>query len=406
MPTTNYNGNAANITNANTKTITATTNATPVQVTTSVAHGYFSNDQVFISGTGIAAINGSWVITVNGTNTFTLNSSSAPGSTSATGTVVDTALAPPPSIPLDGETFTMTTMGAVIQNLLDRTAFLNLNAMGMSYQGFSSSGTFTAPPGSTGFALVLGYGGGGGGGGDGSIWGGTASSAGIGGSGGAGARMSIQKTLINAGTSYTVTIGTGGTGGTAGSSAGADGGTTSFGTLNFAGGAGGAFGAAFNNTSTPLYLPGGHGPARGTRHDAAAFSSSSIPLLPMNYSDGGTAVCVSAGTTSFEGSPSVEGYTGGTGGAAGTAGGGNSGGGGGGGGGAGPGGVGAAGAAGGNNSSSAASPGSSAAANTGAGGGGGGAGGSGTITGSPGSNGGNGGSGYLLVFYSQAIAQV
>lgn len=69
------------------KTITGTTNATPVQVTTSAAHGYSSGHEVLISGTGVSALDGRyWYIRVTGSTTFDLLESTAPGSTSATGT--------------------------------------------------------------------------------------------------------------------------------------------------------------------------------------------------------------------------------------------------------------------------------------------------------------------------------
>lgn len=72
--------------NAN-KVITATTNATPV-VVTSAAHGYSNGQEVFISGTGIVSLdNHYWILANITANTFELVDSTSPGSTSATGTV-------------------------------------------------------------------------------------------------------------------------------------------------------------------------------------------------------------------------------------------------------------------------------------------------------------------------------
>ncbi|MSR15351.1 MAG: hypothetical protein EXR86_12465 [Gammaproteobacteria bacterium] len=69
------------------KAITATTNASPV-VVTSAAHGYSNGDRVFITGTGIGALDGRfWTVANIAANTFELSGSVAPGSTSATGTV-------------------------------------------------------------------------------------------------------------------------------------------------------------------------------------------------------------------------------------------------------------------------------------------------------------------------------
>lgn len=69
------------------KTITGTTNATPVVVTTSAAHGYSTGQEVFIAATGKSTLdNRYWTITVLSGTTFSLDTSTAPGSTSATGT--------------------------------------------------------------------------------------------------------------------------------------------------------------------------------------------------------------------------------------------------------------------------------------------------------------------------------
>lgn len=67
------------------KTISATTNATPVVITTSATHGYTTGDVVRISGTTVSALNKWWKIVVLSTTTFSLNDSTAPGSTSAVG---------------------------------------------------------------------------------------------------------------------------------------------------------------------------------------------------------------------------------------------------------------------------------------------------------------------------------
>jgi hypothetical protein len=69
------------------KTITATTNATPV-VVTSNGHGYANGNRVFITGTGLASIdNRFWILANIAANTFELAGSTAPGATSSTGTV-------------------------------------------------------------------------------------------------------------------------------------------------------------------------------------------------------------------------------------------------------------------------------------------------------------------------------
>lgn len=67
------------------KTITATTNATPVKVTAG-AHGLTTGDIARITDTGIAALDGKfWKVTVVDVNNVTLDGSTAPGSTAAVG---------------------------------------------------------------------------------------------------------------------------------------------------------------------------------------------------------------------------------------------------------------------------------------------------------------------------------
>lgn len=68
------------------KVISATTNATPVAVTTSTTHGFSTGDLVRITGTSISALDNKWwKITVTSTTAFTLDASTAPGSTASVG---------------------------------------------------------------------------------------------------------------------------------------------------------------------------------------------------------------------------------------------------------------------------------------------------------------------------------
>jgi hypothetical protein len=63
-----------------TKTISSSTNATPIAITCSAAHGYSTGDTVYITGhTTNTNANGTWEITVTGTTTFTLDNSSGNG---------------------------------------------------------------------------------------------------------------------------------------------------------------------------------------------------------------------------------------------------------------------------------------------------------------------------------------
>jgi hypothetical protein len=101
--------------------ISATSNATPVQVTTKTVHGFFTGDSVEIEGTGIVTVDGLFIVTVIDTLNFTLNGSTAPGSTSSSGYCVDYAVQPALQIPDPGDTASMVTMGPIIQGLLDNT---------------------------------------------------------------------------------------------------------------------------------------------------------------------------------------------------------------------------------------------------------------------------------------------
>jgi len=58
------------------KIVSAATNATPIQITTTVAHGFLNGDNVFIEGVGgNTAANGLWTITFVNASNFTLNTS-------------------------------------------------------------------------------------------------------------------------------------------------------------------------------------------------------------------------------------------------------------------------------------------------------------------------------------------
>lgn len=71
----------------NRRDITNATNASPIEITTSSAHGYATGDWVNIAGVpGNTAANGDWQITVVDSTRFTLNSSSGNGNFVATST--------------------------------------------------------------------------------------------------------------------------------------------------------------------------------------------------------------------------------------------------------------------------------------------------------------------------------
>jgi len=163
-----YQGNAANITQFTTATITNATNATPISITTSAAHLYANGDTVVITGaTGNTAANGTFVIAVTGSTSFTLTGSVGNGAYAGGGTAKDTNLLPFAAQPSNGDVFTVDQLNTYLSNLADKIQFLALAANAnetIKTVTLTGSGNWTVPPGCTN-VLVYGCGGGGGGGG-------------------------------------------------------------------------------------------------------------------------------------------------------------------------------------------------------------------------------------------------
>jgi hypothetical protein len=73
---TNFGDFSLSSDDVTTRTITAATNATPIQITTSTTNGLTTGQTVTIYGIlGNTAANGTWIITVISNTQFTLNSS-------------------------------------------------------------------------------------------------------------------------------------------------------------------------------------------------------------------------------------------------------------------------------------------------------------------------------------------
>lgn len=120
-----YQGNAANITQFSTTTITNATNATPIAITTSAAHLYASGDTVVITGVvGNTAANGTFVIVVTGSTSFTLTGSVGNGAYTSGGTAKDTNLLPYAAQPSNGDVFTVDQLNTYQSNLADKIQFL------------------------------------------------------------------------------------------------------------------------------------------------------------------------------------------------------------------------------------------------------------------------------------------
>jgi len=75
--------------NGRSATISAASNAAPIAVTTTTAHGYQTGDRVFVYGVvGNTAANGTWFIVVTSNTTFTLMGSTGSGAYTSGGTVL------------------------------------------------------------------------------------------------------------------------------------------------------------------------------------------------------------------------------------------------------------------------------------------------------------------------------
>lgn len=410
-----YTGDASAVSNSLAATITGATNASPIVIATSAAHGYDTHDEIEIAGVlGNTAANGTWTITKVSSTTFSLNGSTGNGAYTSGGTATDVSLTPQFTIPDDGDDLSAASVNVALEALADRTQFLAkaMRAAPQRADAFTANGTWTCPANVTEVLLEM-WGGGGGGAGA-SQSGTAAGQSGTGGGGGGGAQKFVTRVAVTPGTVYAVTIGGGGVGG-GGSASGDDGADTTFGSLATARGGGGGRAQATLDSADARAFPGGRSvraaslPNYATKFVTIAPTDAQVhPYLvaPRAPGEGGAGVSWAATNSmgslgAFDGASSAR-YAGGTGGGFGGANSGYYGGGPGGGGGAGPGGVGGNGGTGGTGQTGTAgngANGASAAANTGAGGGGGGSGGNGSTSGGTAGLGGNGGSGFCRVIY-------
>jgi hypothetical protein len=375
---------------APTATVSAATNASPIEITTSANHTYQTGHTVQVGGVGgNTAANGTWVIIVTSPTKFTLTGSVGNGAYTSGGTVWMQSLMPSGTIPSDGDTRDAASVNVMFELLAHFAQFLNLKAFKVTT--FTSNGTFTAGKNSK-FALAVGCGSGGGGG-SGRLGGTNTNQYAAGGGGGGAAPLGWRLCAITPHTGYAVTIATGGAANSNGSS-------TTLGSVATFEGGGKGLSASDNPLSFRYKVWGGKTCANinaGVYIENAGTDTTDIGdvLSPGDggWGGGGTNSLGTAGATQH----------GNAGGAAGTTAansGSYQGGGGGGGGGAGPFGAGAAGGNGGTTDGTTGangSSGSSAAANTGAGGGGGGGAGFGSGSGGTGGTAGSGGSGILYV---------
>lgn len=160
-------GDAANVSNNLTRSLSDATNASPIVCETTVSHLYADGDTVVVSGVvGNTAANGTWVIVVTDATHFQLVGSTGNGAYVSGGTVVDTALTPQFTIPSDGDVFNAAAFNVAFEALADRTQFL-AQGMRMKHVRVTATGSLQLPDNCAPFVYMRSRGSGGGGGGGG-----------------------------------------------------------------------------------------------------------------------------------------------------------------------------------------------------------------------------------------------
>ena len=124
-----YTGNAANVSNSLQATITGVSAGPNSTVTTAVNHDFFTGDHVVISGvSGITGVNSysstPFTITVLTPTTFQINNGATTGAYSSGGTATDQSLTPASTLPSDGDSFDVASVNVAFETLFDRSQFL------------------------------------------------------------------------------------------------------------------------------------------------------------------------------------------------------------------------------------------------------------------------------------------
>lgn len=119
-----YDGVPANIAFPAAITISSSTNASPIAVTTSSPHGLLSGARVSIYGHQVntAANGANLTITRTGASSFTINGSTGNGIGAATGTVQALNYGAITTIPSDGDLRNAASVNVPLESLFDRTA--------------------------------------------------------------------------------------------------------------------------------------------------------------------------------------------------------------------------------------------------------------------------------------------
>ena len=124
---TQYNGQAANITVPSYVSIESSTNTSPIVLTTFV-HSLTTGDTVNVYGHATnTAANGTWTVIVLSTTTLSLTGSTGNGVGTASGAVQSLGLGPTYAIPSDGDADNAASVNVAFEALGDRTAMLAAN---------------------------------------------------------------------------------------------------------------------------------------------------------------------------------------------------------------------------------------------------------------------------------------
>lgn len=127
-----YDGIPADIVFPTPISISSSTNASPIAVTTSSPHNLLTGAKIRIDGHLVNTnANGIWTITRTGASTFTLNGSTGNGVGVATGTVQEFTYGAPTTIPSDGDPRNAASVNVPYQTLLDRSSVVLLGIGGL-----------------------------------------------------------------------------------------------------------------------------------------------------------------------------------------------------------------------------------------------------------------------------------
>lgn len=120
-------GDPTAVTNSLVRAIDDASNASPIVITTSVAHLFETGDIVAVTGVGgNTAANGVWQITKTGADTFSLDGSTGNGAYTSGGSVENQSLTPQFQKPSDGDgPIEASDVNPAFEALADRTQFLN-----------------------------------------------------------------------------------------------------------------------------------------------------------------------------------------------------------------------------------------------------------------------------------------